>query len=95
MKYFHLGEELDITNLSEVKAVIEKVMPSTIIVLQHTNVEKAELEPNVCESVNKGGVSNPCNVCEVFDINRSIFLQIMFLMEKSVNPIKKMIKKIL
>lgn len=63
-------EELDITNLSEVKAVIEKVMPSTIInTAAYTNVEKAELEPNVCESVNKGGVSNLCNVCEVFDIN--------------------------
>lgn len=58
-------KELDITNYAQAKKVIEDYMPDAVIhCAAYTAVDKAESEPDLCESVNKSGTETIAKICK-------------------------------
>lgn len=55
----------DITNFPHVKSQIETIRPDVVInCAAYTNVDKAELEPDLCELVNAIAVENIAQACQ-------------------------------
>ena len=65
--------EMDITDASQVKEVIDSSYDAVIHCAAWTAVDKAEDEIDLCRKVNKEGTENIANVCEKLDIPMMYF----------------------
>jgi dTDP-4-dehydrorhamnose reductase len=92
--FFYDVEEMDIVNKDLVEKGIREVKPDYLInCAAYTAVDKAETDKEIAFAINSDAVRNIAIACSLNAVKfiQFIFQQIMFLMVKLLNLIRKMI----